>query len=97
MPSFVQVVTLGGDGTVLWTCGLFRAGAVPPLVPLAMGSLGAARTATRASAEHCFVAARPEFPPASFGTVQHTTAVRLLGASAPGRFSCAPTRDVLAC
>ncbi|KAL4423771.1 hypothetical protein ABPG75_001072 [Micractinium tetrahymenae] len=34
------VITLGGDGTVLWTCGLFRAGAVPPLVPLAMGSLG---------------------------------------------------------
>lgn len=34
------VVTLGGDGTVLWTCGLFRVGAVPPLVPLAMGSLG---------------------------------------------------------
>lgn len=34
------VLTLGGDGTVLWTCGLFAAGAVPPLVPLAMGSLG---------------------------------------------------------
>ncbi|EFN50454.1 hypothetical protein CHLNCDRAFT_143392, partial [Chlorella variabilis] len=34
------VITLGGDGTVLWTCGLFAAGAVPPLVPFAMGSLG---------------------------------------------------------
>ena len=29
-----------GDGTVLWTCGLFDKGAVPPLVPFAMGSLG---------------------------------------------------------
>lgn len=27
-----MVVTLGGDGTVLWTCGLFAAGPVPPLV-----------------------------------------------------------------
>ena len=34
------IVTLGGDGTVLWTCGLFAAGPVPPLVPFAMGSLG---------------------------------------------------------
>ncbi|PSC75230.1 NAD(H) kinase 1 [Micractinium conductrix] len=34
------VITLGGDGTVLWTCGLFDKGAVPPLVPFAMGSLG---------------------------------------------------------
>lgn len=33
------VITLGGDGTVLWTCGLFAAGPVPPLVPFAMGSL----------------------------------------------------------
>lgn len=34
------VITLGGDGTVLWTSGLFTVGAVPPLVPFAMGSLG---------------------------------------------------------
>jgi NAD+ kinase len=34
------VLTLGGDGTVLWACSLFAAGAVPPVVPLAMGSLG---------------------------------------------------------
>jgi NAD+ kinase len=34
------VLALGGDGTVLWTCGLFAAGAVPPIVPFAMGSLG---------------------------------------------------------
>lgn len=34
------VLTLGGDGTVLWACSLFSAGAVPPVVPLAMGSLG---------------------------------------------------------
>jgi NAD kinase len=34
------VVTLGGDGTVLWACSLFGAGPVPPVVPLALGSLG---------------------------------------------------------
>ena len=34
------VVTLGGDGTVLWTCSILGNGPVPPLVPFAMGSLG---------------------------------------------------------
>ena len=34
-----MVVTLGGDGTVLWTCGLFAAGPVPPLVCLGLGWL----------------------------------------------------------
>jgi NAD+ kinase len=34
------VLTLGGDGTVLWACSLFGNGSVPPIVPLAMGSLG---------------------------------------------------------
>ena len=34
------VVTLGGDGTVLWTCSILGNGSVPPLVPFAMGSLG---------------------------------------------------------
>ena len=34
------VITLGGDGTVLWACSLFGRDAVPPVVPLAMGSLG---------------------------------------------------------
>jgi ATP-NAD kinase N-terminal domain len=34
------VVTLGGDGTVLWTGSILGTGPVPPLVPLAMGSLG---------------------------------------------------------
>eukprot|EP00887_Chlorella_sp_A99_P003321 scaffold26.g3321.t1 len=33
-------ITLGGDGTVLWTCSLFGSGPVPPIVPFAMGSLG---------------------------------------------------------
>lgn len=33
------VVTLGGDGTVLWAASMFK-GPVPPVVPLAMGSLG---------------------------------------------------------
>ncbi|KNA23420.1 hypothetical protein SOVF_025030 isoform B [Spinacia oleracea] len=33
------VVTLGGDGTVLWAASLFK-GPVPPVVPLSMGSLG---------------------------------------------------------
>ena len=33
------VVTLGGDGTVLWTCGLFGNGPVPPIVPFAQGAL----------------------------------------------------------
>lgn len=34
------VLTVGGDGTVLWACALLGHGAVPPIVPLAMGSLG---------------------------------------------------------
>jgi ATP-NAD kinase N-terminal domain len=34
------VVTLGGDGTVLWTGALLGTGPVPPLVPFALGSLG---------------------------------------------------------
>lgn len=33
------VVTLGGDGTVLWAASMFK-GPVPPLVSFAMGSLG---------------------------------------------------------
>ncbi|XP_072976564.1 putative NAD kinase 3 isoform X2 [Typha angustifolia] len=33
------VVTLGGDGTVLWAASLFK-GPVPPLVPFSLGSLG---------------------------------------------------------
>lgn len=33
-------VTVGGDGTVLWTCHLFGNRSMPPLVPLHMGSLG---------------------------------------------------------
>ncbi|XP_021729016.1 NAD(H) kinase 1-like isoform X1 [Chenopodium quinoa] len=33
------VVTLGGDGTVIWAASLFK-GPVPPVVPLSMGSLG---------------------------------------------------------
>lgn len=45
IPSWVAeeldlVITLGGDGTVLWTCSMFANGAVPPIVPFAMGSLG---------------------------------------------------------
>lgn len=38
--SLDAVVTLGGDGTVLWTCSILGNGSVPPLVPFAMGSLG---------------------------------------------------------
>ncbi|KAJ4977743.1 hypothetical protein NE237_008523 [Protea cynaroides] len=33
------VVTLGGDGTVLWAASMFK-GPVPPLVPFSLGSLG---------------------------------------------------------
>ncbi|CAO2837300.1 unnamed protein product [Amaranthus hypochondriacus] len=33
------VVTLGGDGTVLWAASMFK-GPVPPVVPFSMGSLG---------------------------------------------------------
>ncbi|KAK9735970.1 hypothetical protein RND81_04G242000 [Saponaria officinalis] len=33
------VVTLGGDGTVLWAASLFK-GPSPPMVPFSMGSLG---------------------------------------------------------
>lgn len=33
------VVTLGGDGTVLWAASMFR-GPVPPVVPFSLGSLG---------------------------------------------------------
>ncbi len=34
------VLTLGGDGTMLWACSMFSRGPVPPVVPFAMGSLG---------------------------------------------------------
>ncbi|KFM28585.1 putative NAD kinase 1 [Auxenochlorella protothecoides] len=34
------VVTLGGDGTLLWACSLFGDAPVPPIVAFAMGSLG---------------------------------------------------------
>ncbi|KAK4856194.1 hypothetical protein QYF36_015033 [Acer negundo] len=33
------VVTLGGDGTVLWSASMFK-GPVPPIVPFSLGSLG---------------------------------------------------------
>lgn len=33
------VITLGGDGTVLWTASMFK-GPVPPIVPFSLGSLG---------------------------------------------------------
>ncbi|XP_051118711.1 NAD(H) kinase 1-like [Andrographis paniculata] len=33
------IVTLGGDGTVLWTASMFK-GPVPPIVPFSLGSLG---------------------------------------------------------
>ncbi|XP_073273983.1 NAD(H) kinase 1-like [Primulina huaijiensis] len=33
------VVTLGGDGTVLWAASVFK-GPVPPIVPFSLGSLG---------------------------------------------------------
>ncbi|XP_065867232.1 NAD(H) kinase 1 isoform X2 [Euphorbia lathyris] len=33
------VITLGGDGTVLWTASMFK-GPVPPVVPFSLGSLG---------------------------------------------------------
>ncbi|KAL9455145.1 hypothetical protein AB3S75_010536 [Citrus x aurantiifolia] len=33
------VVTLGGDGTVLWAASIFK-GPVPPIVPFSLGSLG---------------------------------------------------------
>ncbi|WMV07161.1 hypothetical protein MTR67_000546 [Solanum verrucosum] len=33
------VVTLGGDGTVLWAASMFK-GPVPPVVPFSLGSLG---------------------------------------------------------
>lgn len=35
------VVTIGGDGTVLWACSVMGTmSSVPPIVPIAMGSLG---------------------------------------------------------
>ncbi|KAK9273793.1 hypothetical protein L1049_018603 [Liquidambar formosana] len=33
------VVTLGGDGTVLWAASMFK-GPVPPIIPFSLGSLG---------------------------------------------------------
>ncbi|KAK4407423.1 NAD(H) kinase [Sesamum angolense] len=33
------IVTLGGDGTVLWAASMFK-GPVPPIVPFSLGSLG---------------------------------------------------------
>ncbi|KAJ0229831.1 NAD(H) kinase 1 [Hirschfeldia incana] len=38
-PKVDLVITLGGDGTVLWAASRFN-GAVPPIVPFSMGSLG---------------------------------------------------------
>lgn len=34
------VTTLGGDGTLLWTCRAMGGAPVPPILPFAMGSLG---------------------------------------------------------
>lgn len=34
------VVTLGGDGTILYASSLFRTGAVPPVLSVSMGTLG---------------------------------------------------------
>lgn len=35
------IVTVGGDGTVLWACSILGAlSSVPPIIPIAMGSLG---------------------------------------------------------
>lgn len=34
------VITLGGDGTVIWAASLFKDGAVPPVVSFNLGSLG---------------------------------------------------------
>ncbi|KAJ1543703.1 hypothetical protein HK405_009110 [Cladochytrium tenue] len=39
-PAFDIVVTLGGDGTVLFTASLFNGVPVPPIVPFDLGSLG---------------------------------------------------------
>ncbi|GAB4814893.1 hypothetical protein N2152v2_001939 [Parachlorella kessleri] len=47
------VITLGGDGTVLWTCAMFSSGAVPPIVPFAMGSLGFMTPFPIERMEHC--------------------------------------------
>ncbi|KAK1293470.1 putative NAD kinase 1 [Acorus calamus] len=33
------IITLGGDGTVLWAASMFK-GPVPPVVPFSLGSLG---------------------------------------------------------
>ncbi|KAJ4887048.1 NAD(H) kinase 1 [Raphanus sativus] len=38
-PKVDLVITLGGDGTVLWAASRFKK-SVPPIVPFAMGSLG---------------------------------------------------------
>ncbi|KAJ4897736.1 NAD(H) kinase 1 [Raphanus sativus] len=38
-PKVDLVITLGGDGTVLWAASMFK-GPVPPIVPFSMGSLG---------------------------------------------------------
>ncbi|ODQ68016.1 ATP-NAD kinase, partial [Nadsonia fulvescens var. elongata DSM 6958] len=37
--AFDLVITLGGDGTVLYASGLFQ-GTVPPVIPFSLGSLG---------------------------------------------------------
>lgn len=34
------LLTLGGDGTVLWTSGMFRDAPAPPMISFALGSLG---------------------------------------------------------
>ncbi|KAJ6248474.1 nad kinase [Anaeramoeba flamelloides] len=34
------IITIGGDGTLLWTVSLFNLQPVPPLLPFNMGSLG---------------------------------------------------------
>nr|GEX64815.1 NAD(H) kinase 1-like isoform X3 [Tanacetum cinerariifolium] len=47
------VVTLGGDGTVLWAASMFE-GPVPPIVPFSLGSLGF-MTPFRILNRHCHV------------------------------------------
>jgi hypothetical protein len=41
VPAVRAILTLGGDGTVLYASWLFQGPVVPPLVPFHFGSLGA--------------------------------------------------------
>eukprot|EP00357_Protocruzia_adherens_P023193 CAMPEP_0115005114 /NCGR_PEP_ID=MMETSP0216-20121206/19660_1 /TAXON_ID=223996 /ORGANISM="Protocruzia adherens, Strain Boccale" /LENGTH=373 /DNA_ID=CAMNT_0002371341 /DNA_START=285 /DNA_END=1406 /DNA_ORIENTATION=+ len=34
------IITIGGDGTLLWSCKLFSTESMPPVLPFSMGSLG---------------------------------------------------------